>query len=210
VLPAGTGNLLARNLDLPLDLLGALLVALTGTDRPLDVGTVNGRQFIVMAGVGFDAKMLDGASEPLKQRLGWAAYCVAALRHLSDRQMRVTLRADGRPPVRRRASAVVIGNVGSLQGGVPLLPDAVPDDGLLDVVVLTAQGWAAWLALAWHVLRREGSGRLTRMTVRELQVDLDRQQRWQLDGEVIGSTRRLTISVQAGTLLVRVPAPAAS
>jgi YegS/Rv2252/BmrU family lipid kinase len=210
VLPAGTGNLLARNLDLPLDLPDALLVALTGTDRPLDVGTVNGRRFIVMAGVGFDAKMLDGASEPLKQRLGWAAYLVAALRYLSDRPMRVTLRADGGPPVRQRASAVVIGNVGSLQGGVPLLPDAVPDDGLLDVVALTAQGLAGWLALAWHVLRRRRSGRLTRMTVRELQVDLDRQQRWQLDGEVIGSTRRLTVSVQAQALLVRVPAPAAS
>jgi YegS/Rv2252/BmrU family lipid kinase len=210
VLPAGTGNLLARNLELPLDLHDALDAALTGTNRALDVGTVNGRQFIVMAGIGFDAKMLGSASEPLKKRLGWAAYGVAAMRHLRDRPMRVSLRADGQPPVRRRASAVVIGNVGSLQGGIPLLPDAKPDDGMLDVVVLTASGWASWLAVAAHVLlRRRASGRVTRLAVRELRVELDRQQPWELDGELMGSTRQLTVAVQAGKLLVRVPAAAA-
>lgn len=210
VLPAGTGNLLARNLGLPLELGDALVVALTGTDRSLDMGTVNGSQFIVMAGIGFDAKMLDGASEATKKRMGWAAYVVSALRHLRDRQMRVRLRADGQQPMRRRASAVVIGNVGTLQGGVPLLPDAEPDDGMLDVVVLTARGWAGWLALAVHVLlRRRATGRVTHLTFRQLRVDLDRPQPWQLDGEVMGSARQLSIAVQPARLLVRVPAPAA-
>jgi YegS/Rv2252/BmrU family lipid kinase len=210
VLPAGTGNLLARNLDLPLELGPALAVALTGTDRTLDMGTANDRQFIVMAGIGFDAKMLGGASESLKKRLGWAAYGVAAMRHLRDRPMRVLLQADGQPAMRRRASAVVAGNVGSLQAGVPLLPDAEPDDGTLDLVVLTARGWFSWLALAAHVLlRRQAGARLTRMTFRELSVELDRPQPWQLDGEIVGRTRQLTIAVQAGSVIIRGPAPAA-
>jgi YegS/Rv2252/BmrU family lipid kinase len=209
VLPAGTGNLLARNLRLPLELDQALLVALTGTSRQLDVGCANGRAFLVMAGVGFDARMMDGASEPLKQRMGWAAYVLSALGHLQDRPVRVTLRADGARPLRRRASAVIIGNVGSLQAGVPLLPDADPGDGLLDAVVLTARGLAAWLELAAHVLTRQrATSRLARIRFRELQVDVARAQPWQIDGEVIGRTQNLKVSVAEGKLLVRVPAAA--
>jgi YegS/Rv2252/BmrU family lipid kinase len=206
VLPTGTGNLLARNLGLPLDLEAALAVALEGADRQLDMGSVNGMPFIVMAGIGLDAKMLDSASEPLKKRAGWAAYVVAALRHLLDRPMRVTLRADDGRPLRRRAAAVIIGNVGSLQGGVPLLPDALPDDGLLDVVVLSARGIAGWLALTVHVLlRRRATSRVAHMCFRELRVELDREQPWELDGEVMGSTRRLQATIQQVKLVLRVP-----
>src|SRR5690349_10372990 len=142
ILPLGTGNLLARNLGLPLDVDEALVTALTGTDRRLDAGSANGHTFVVMAGLGFDAKMLGESSEPLKKRLGWAAYVLSALRHLRDRPVRVSLVADGGPALRLRASAVIIGNVGWLQGGIRLLPDARPDDGALDAGVLTARGWA--------------------------------------------------------------------
>jgi YegS/Rv2252/BmrU family lipid kinase len=207
VLPAGTGNLLARNLGLPLELDEALRVALTGTNRQLDVGCANGRAFLVMAGLGFDARIMDGTSEPLKKRMGWAAYVLSGLRHLQDRPVRVTLRADSARPLRRRASAVIIGNVGSLQGGVPLLPDANPGDGLLDAVVLTARGLTAWLALAAHVLTRQrATSRLARVTFRELRVDVGRSQPWQIDGEVIGRTQRLVVSIADGKLLIRVPA----
>ena len=210
VIAAGTGNLLARNLSLPLDTEGALAVALTGTDRELDVGTANGTPFVVMAGLGIDAKMLDSASEPLKKRLGWAAYAVSLLRHLRDRPMQVSLVADGGPPRRLRASGVIIGNVGFLQGGMPLLPDALPDDGKLDAVVLTAGGWASWLAVAGHVLtRRHGPGRVTRVTFCDLRLNTDREQPWQLDGEVMGRTRELTLALHPGKLLLRVPADAA-
>ncbi len=206
VLPAGTGNLLARNLGLPLELDAALTVALDGNDRQLDMGCVNGKPFIVMAGLGFDAKMLDSASEPLKKRMGWAAYGVSALRHLLDRPVHLTLRADGGRPLHRRASAVIIGNVGSLQGGVPLLPDAQPDDGMLDVVVLSAHGIASWLAVAVHVLlRRPASRRVSRLSFRQLRVELRREQPWQLDGEVMGSTRQLLVTIQPGAVIVRVP-----
>jgi diacylglycerol kinase (ATP) len=209
VIAAGTGNLLARNLSLPLDLDGALAVALTGTDRELDVGTANGAPFVVMAGLGIDAKMLDSASESMKKRLGWAAYAVSLLRHLRDRPMRVSLVADGGPRQRLRTSGVIVGNVGFLQGGMPLLPDALPDDGKLDAVVLTAGGWVSWLAVAGHVLtRRHGPGPVTRVTFSDLRVNTDREQPWQLDGEVMGRTRELTVALHPGKLLLRVPADA--
>ena len=210
ILPFGTGNLLARNLGLPLDPDAALATALTGRDRRLDAGSANGRPFVVMAGLGFDAKMLGESSEPLKKRLGWAAYVLSAVRHLRDRPVRVSLVADGGPPQRLRASAVIVGNVGWLQGGIRLFPDAEPDDGILDAVVLTARGWGGWLRLvARMLLRRQAPGQLTSLRFRQLTVTADREQPWELDGEVMGGTRRLMIVTQPGRLLVRVPDPAA-
>jgi YegS/Rv2252/BmrU family lipid kinase len=206
VLPAGTGNLLARNLGLPLALDQALAVALDGQDRRLDVGSANGRPFVAMAGIGFDAMLLDSTGEPLKKKLGWAAYALSALRHLRARPVRATLRADGGRVLRRRASGIIVGNVGALQGGVALLPGAEPDDGLLDLMVLTARGWSGWLALTADVmLRRDRTGRVARTVFRELQVQLERPQLWELDGEVMGTTRQLVVAVQPGQLLVRVP-----
>ena len=206
ILPLGTGNLLARNLGLPLDPGAALVTAITGTDRRLDAGSANGHTFVVMAGLGFDAKMLGESSEPLKKRLGWAAYVLSAMRHLRDRPVRVSLAADGGAPLRLRASAVIVGNVGWLQGGIRLLPDALPDDGTLDGVVLSARGLAGWLGLAARVLlRRESPGRMTWVQFQRLTITADREQPWQLDGEVMGGTSRLMITTLPGRLLLRVP-----
>jgi YegS/Rv2252/BmrU family lipid kinase len=207
VIPLGTGNLLARNLGLPLDLGQALTVALTGNNRSLDVGVANDSIFLTMAGLGLDAKMLEGASEPAKKHFGWAAYAVSALRHLGDRPMRIRLRTDGDPPLRRRASGVIVGNVGTLQGGVPLLPGAEPDDGLLDVVILSARGFGSWLQVALHVLLRRpgGTEKVMRRTFRELRIDITQAYPWELDGEVMGRTRQLVVTVRPGELLVRTP-----
>ena len=97
VLPSGTGNLLARNLGLPLQADAALAVALTGAERRLDVGVANGRTFVVMAGIGFDAALLSSVSEQLKMRVGWHAYALSGMRHLWDRLTRVELRDRRRP-----------------------------------------------------------------------------------------------------------------
>ena len=206
IIPLGTGNLLARNLGIPTGLEEALEVALGDEQQPIDAGEVNGTLFVVMAGLGLDARMLSGTSEPLKKRLGWLAYAVAAVRHLGDRPMRVTISADGGRPRRLRVSALIVGNVGWLRGGLPLLPDARPDDGMLDAVALVAQGVTGWLAVAAHILlRRPARGRVYRVQFSELQVRLGRDQPWELDGEVMGSTRRLRVVAQPGGLLVRMP-----
>ena len=82
VLPAGTSNLFANNFDIPHDLHGALDVALGGVPRRIDVGTFNGERFGVMAGVGFDALMIEDASRRMKDRLGRAAYVYTDLKNL--------------------------------------------------------------------------------------------------------------------------------
>ena len=206
IIPMGTGNLLARNLGLPLGLDEALAVALGGAQQPIDAGRVNGTLFVVMAGLGLDAQMLSGASEPLKKQLGWFAYAISAVRHLRDRPVRVTLSADGGPRRRMRASVLIVGNVGWLRGGLPLLPDARPDDGMLDAVVLIAGGPARWLAMAAAILlRRPAPGKIYRVRFTELEVSLDQKQPWEVDGEVMGSSRRLTVVAQPGALLLRMP-----
>ena len=206
VIPMGTGNLLARNIGLPMGLDEALAVAVGRGQQSLDVGWVNGTMFVVMAGLGLDARMLDGASEPLKKRLGWLAYAISAVRHLGDRPMRVNISADGGRPRRMRASALIVGNVGWLQGGLPLMPAAQFDDGLLDAVVLSAGGLRGWLTVAAGILlRRPAQDAIHRIQFTKLRVTLGRAEPWELDGEVMGTTRQLTVAAQPGALLLRVP-----
>jgi diacylglycerol kinase (ATP) len=206
IIPMGTGNLLARNIGLPMGLDEALAAALGGVQQAIDAGRVNGTLFVVMAGLGLDARMLAGTSEPLKKRFGWFAYAISAVRHLGDRPIRVTVSADGGRRRRMQANALIVGNVGWLRGGLPLLPDARPDDGMLDAVVLTASGLTGWLAVtADLLLRRPARGRIYRIQFTKLQVTLDQEQPWELDGEIMGPTRQLTVVAQPGGLLLRMP-----
>ncbi len=206
IIPMGTGNLLARNVGLPMGVDEALEVALGRVQQPVDAGRVNGALFVVMAGLGLDARMLSDASDSLKKRVGWFAYAISAVRHLGDRPVRLTVSADGGRRRRMRASALIVGNVGWLRGGLPLLPDARPDDGMLDAVVLIAGGPARWLAVAADILlRRPARGRIYRVQFTELQVTLDQEQPWEIDGEVMGSARQLTVEAQPGALLLRMP-----
>jgi YegS/Rv2252/BmrU family lipid kinase len=206
IIPLGTGNLLARNVGIPLGLDEALAIALGGGQQPIDVGRVNGRLFVVMAGLGLDARMLRGTSDPLKKRLGWLAYAISVLRHLEDRPIRVTVSTDGGRRRRMRANALIVGNVGWLRGGLPLLPDARPDDGRLDAVVLNTHGLTKWLAVMTDILlRRRGHGEIYRTKFTELEATVDQEQPWEVDGEVMGSTCRLMVEVQPGSLLLRRP-----
>jgi YegS/Rv2252/BmrU family lipid kinase len=207
ILPTGTGNLLARNLDLPFtDEEACLRIGLTGRTRPIDVGAVEGRKFVVMAGLGFDAAMMRDAPEGLKKRVGWPAYVVSATKHLRGRGIRVTLTLDDGEPLHRRVRTVVVGNVGRLQGNFPLLPDAVPDDGVLDVVVIATRNVLDWARVGTRVLRRADvpDRRIERFTAKHVLIEASHSQPRQLDGDVIEDGRRLDIQVEAGALLVKV------
>ena len=212
ILPLGTGNLLARNLDLPLDLDKALDVALTGQDRVLDlaratVGDADPTCFAVMAGLGFDAEMMADAPEKLKSAVGWPAYVISGLRHLFDRPGKLELILDGAPAVCRSARGVVIGNVGELQAGVALLPDAVPDDGVLDVVLLAPRQLLDWGRLLARLVARSGreDHTLTRWTARKVEVRAVVPTHAQLDGEPVGEVTSLVVEVSPASLVVRVP-----
>ncbi|WP_230688816.1 diacylglycerol kinase family protein [Micromonospora sp. WMMC415] len=208
VLPQGTGNLLAANLGLSNDLVAGLEVALERGRRLLDVGQVEEHYFTVMAGMGFDAQMLAATSETTKKRIGWPAYVVGAARHLRDRPMRVSIRIDDQQPFRRRARSVLVANVGRLQGGLRLLTGAEPDDGYLDVAVLTPRTLRHWVALGWAVVRRQE--RVPRMEVfrgRRVEITSNRPQPRELDGDLIEPGRTLRAEIRRRALWLCVPQP---
>ncbi|MDY7089208.1 MAG: diacylglycerol kinase family protein [Actinomycetota bacterium] len=208
VLPAGTGNLLAANLGLGTDAATGVEVALEGGRRRIDVGVCNGKRFVVMAGMGFDAQMLEGTSEQAKKRIGWLAYVGGAIKHLRDRPMRARIVLDDRPPMPRRPRTVIVGNVGRLQGGVRLLTEADPADGQLDVAILSPNNLAHWASLAWGVIRRsERVPLMETYTASKVEIYSRSTQPRQLDGDLIEPGRHLKISVRPRALLLSVPQP---
>ena len=159
LVPAGTGNLLARNLDLPLEEADAIEVALSGQARQIDLVkiTVDDRapeHFAVMAGIGVDAMIMDETDEDLKDKVGSAAYFIAAAKALGRLPVRMTVQLDTSRPVRRHAMLCVIGNVGTLRGNLTLIPGASPDDGLLDLYIASPRRFRQWVKLALRLITR--------------------------------------------------------
>lgn len=212
IVPAGTGNLLARNLGLPLYLRSAVDVGLNGQDRAIDMVEVSGDKmkpatFLVMAGMGLDAAVMEGVNEDIKARFGWLAYVWSGMRSLMFPAIRVDVSVDGAPFTRHRARTLVIGNVGLLQAGMPLLPDAAVDDGKLDVVLLYPRRFLSWVPLAVRVLtkNKRTDETITRMTGREVVVRTSHDAPRQLDGDLIPPGRELRATCVHGRVLVRVP-----
>ncbi|NTV39120.1 MAG: diacylglycerol kinase [Demequinaceae bacterium] len=229
IIPMGTGNIFARNMDLPLGDIPALLaIALDGRDAPTDVGRVilnrgpkgpdEEHMFLVMAGVGFDAEMVAGADERLKRRLGWLAYFFAAIKHLGSRRMSAAVSVDGSPEVAGQMRSVLFANVGKLPGGLILAPDANAEDGLLDAVTLDARaGIVGWTGLFGHViaqgagfrqpavLKAYASSRIDHARGATMTVALDHLYKVQADGENLGLARKITATADRGVLLVRRP-----
>ena len=217
LIPAGTGNLLAKNIGIPLDAALALDVALDGVDKPIDLVAVTvdshtHHHFAVMAGIGIDAAIMDGTNADLKKAVGSAAYFVSAAQNANHEALRTRIRVDDAEPVERMAHVIVIGNVGFLQGNLPLIPDARPDDGLLDVLIaspVTVRDWAREVTRVVTRQRREDA-QLDRYTGRTVTITVDRRDAYQLDGDTVGECRTMTAEVQPGALVVRVPRDAAA
>ena len=207
ILPLGTGNLLARNLDLPLDdEPAALRIGVHGATREIDVGAIEGKRFVVMAGLGFDAAIMRDAPEKLKKTVGWPAYIVSGAKHMRGRRISVTITIDGGEPIERHVRTVLVGNVGKLQGGLLLLPNARPDDGVLDIAVLAPRNALDWARLTGRVLRRKDvpDRRMERFQGKHVVIEASRPQPRQLDGDLIEDGQTMDIEIEAGALAVRV------
>jgi YegS/Rv2252/BmrU family lipid kinase len=209
VVPAGTGNLLARNFAIDRSLAGAATIAAIGVRRRIDVGVLGDERFAVMAGIGFDAQMLRDAPRELKDKVGWLAYVISGVR-TARRSPRATFRLtldDGRV-VRRRGRGVLVGNVGDLQAGLPVLPGAVPDDGAFEIGVLAARSARDWLGLLVRLVLRSTprERQLEVFTSSRVDVTVDRDLPLQLDGDVRRPTRHFVAEIQPRALTLCVPA----
>ena len=233
LLPSGTGNLLARNLKLTLnDVPGSVIAAFTGDDRPIDLGVIDiERQdgsrdrhaYVVMAGMGLDAKMIKNTDDDLKAKAGWAAYVDAIVKSLRDpNELHLHFQLDDQKPKRATAHTLIVGNCGSLPANVLLLPDAVVDDGVLDILLMRPGGILGWIRvwakIAWTngVIRRTRTGRelageqksdgdLDYRTGTRLVARLSCPEEIELDGDTFGEATAFNTWVEPGALTVRVP-----
>jgi diacylglycerol kinase family enzyme len=229
IVPLGTANLTARALGVPARAGQAIEVGFRGRDRRIDLacaelggtqagtsdrgrtggsgsgGSASGVLFAAMAGIGLDAAVVEAARAAGKRRLGWVAYAVSGVAHLSLAPREFTVRLDGGEPLVRRARCVVVGNAGLLPGGFWLLPEARCDDGWLDVGILAPSGVLGWPRVAGLVLTRSrrADSQLERFRARRVEISAAMDLPRQVDGEVTAPGRALTVSVRPGVLTVR-------
>jgi diacylglycerol kinase (ATP) len=207
IVPAGTANLLATNLGIPKDIEEAVEIGLAGERRPLDLGRLNGERFGVMAGAGFDASMIREANGSLKDRLGRAAYIWTGAHGLRAKPFKARIAIDGHTWFRGEASCILVGNVGHLFCGVEVFDRALPDDGRLDIGVVTANGVVQW----GRTLARTAAGHPERSPFVRVtsglafDVKLDRKVLYELDGGDRTKTKKLKVRIEPGAVTVCVP-----
>jgi diacylglycerol kinase (ATP) len=210
ILAAGTANLLATNLGIPKDIKGAVDIGLRGDRRRLDVGLFNGERFAVMAGAGFDAAMIrDAGDGGLKERFGRAAYVWTGSKNLRSKPFEAKIKVDGVTWYRGKASCILFGNVGKLFGGVEAFEDARPDDGQIEVGVITADGlleWGRMIARVTVGAPDSSPFAQTTKTKRSVKVKMSRKIRYELDGGDRTKVKSFKVDVEAGAVSICVPA----
>ena len=210
VLPGGRGNDLCRAVGLPQNALAACAVLSTGVPRALDLGVVSSGTgqlaFLGIASVGFDS---DVQERVLNSRLGLGAlvYLYGSLATVARwRHAEFTCSVDGLP-LAVRGWSVAVANSGRYGGGMRLAPAASLEDGLLDVVAITATGKLTFLRSLPKLFKGthvdEPSVSIRTATVVTLAAD--RPFRVFADGDPIG-TLPCTVTVRPGAVTVLLPA----
>jgi diacylglycerol kinase (ATP) len=207
ILPAGTANLFARNLGIPVDLEKAVKTGLYGRRRRLDVGTVNGERFGTMAGTGFDAVMIRDADSGLKDRLGRFGYVVAGIRGVGRDAVQARVEVDGMAWFKGPATCVLVGNMGDVLGGISVFPDALPDDGRLDVGIITADSVVDWARTLGRTLvgHPATSPFIKTTTATRIDVRLKKKLPYELDGGARPGVKSLRFRVHPAAITVCVP-----
>jgi len=218
LIPLGTGNLLARNVELDVsDIADCIQIALFGHQRFIDTasmgidnsitGESSTHTFLVIAGMGLDAEVVGDTKEDLKKTVGWLAYTEAGVRHLPGRRKRVTITMDDQPEQARKIRSVLFANCGLIPGGIDFIPEAMIDDGMLDIVVMSPRSAFGWIAMYTKILFKHKRNLPVMNFYRSGKVTIRSQEPMatQLDGDPAGEATEVTVQVQPGSLLVRVP-----
>jgi YegS/Rv2252/BmrU family lipid kinase len=216
IIPRGTANQVARNLNIPVAFEKAVDVAVHGVATPIDLGRVNGRSFALLAGAGFDAAVMASATRELKERWGFAAYIYAAVKEaLAAGPARFRIRADARE-LEVSAVTVMIANVGELFTRylplrLPLTPQPLSswNDGRFDVVIIAPRKLPHWATVLWNAARHRfgGTDELIHLQAREVTIDAEPVVPVQIDGDPAGTTPMSAVAVEraARILLPRRP-----
>jgi diacylglycerol kinase (ATP) len=208
ILPAGTANLLAKNLGIPQNLKMAVRIGLQGNRKSIDTGTLNGEHFAVMAGAGIDARMIRDASSSLKARVGRAAYLWSGAKNLSKSPIEVTVEVDDHGFYKGKISCILVGNMNKVFAGVEVFDDSRPNDGLLEFGVITAKNPLQWLRTIGRVIfgRSDNSPFVETTRGKSMKVTFDSETPYELDGGIRKATSKLKIKVHPSSVTICVPA----
>jgi diacylglycerol kinase (ATP) len=193
ILPAGTANVVARELGLPLNPVGALKIALNRSVKRVDLGELGphpGRRFLFVAGIGLDAYIVSRVPSKLKAKLGIAAYVITTVRCLQSYNFpEFNITAGGESLT---ATSCVIANAKSYGGGLLFTPAAEMNNGFLDVLVLQGRRrleLAYFLFQAWRG-KPEMRDWIHRFRASSLRIEGPRDIFIQTDGELAGGLPR--------------------
>lgn len=193
IIPLGTGNDFAAALGLPAEPDAAIDVLLRGREQRVDLGEVNGRVFVNTSGGGFIAEVSEAVTPQLKTIVGRLAYLIGGAQALMefDPVGATIVFEPGGERVQRRLYTFAVCNSPSIGGGRLIAPDAVIDDGLLDVCLIDAMSAVEFVALARRVADGDhvNDPRVLYRRARSLLVELDRQIKINTDGEVFDASR---------------------
>ncbi len=207
ILPTGTMNVFARELNIPFGhLAGALEVIDAGHVKEVDLFEMEGTPFVQMAGVGFDAQVIEETTSDAKRRLGPLAYILSAVKVLGSKPPRMKVYFDEGHVV--EGACVLLGN-GALYGGqLRLFGKADNADDLLDVLVYKEAGYKAALGSLGTLARGgfEADGKVMEYyQTSGLAVECDREVPVEVDGELWGRARKVTFKAMTEKLRVLAP-----
>ena len=207
ILPAGTANLFASNLGIPDDIGEAVAVGLSGRERRLDLGKMNGEHFAVMAGAGLDARMTRDVDGGPKDRYGRLAYIWAASKNLRVDPFKARIEVNGELWYDDDASCLLVGNVGALFGGLESFESASPEDGQLELGVTHAESLGQWArTVARTAIGSAAKSPFVQATKAErIDVEFKPKVLYELDGGDRKEVKRLKVKVKPGALTVMVP-----
>lgn len=230
IVPVGTGNVLARNLNLPLsDLRLQVHRALFGISHEIDMGLAKmimadgtrvEKYFAVMAGIGLDAKIMLNTDSERKRKLGWVAYVEGGFKTLPIRYESLSVSVDNREPRQLKVITLLIGNAGWLPGRLSMMPDAALDDGRLDVAAIGPRRFWNWIdfwsrvTVGNNIVRTNRVGKqlldatanvktMENMAGVKIRVAPSVDTEIQLDGDVIGTISEVEFRAKPRVVTVR-------
>jgi diacylglycerol kinase family enzyme len=205
ILPGGTANAIARSVGVPYRIPDAVRFAAQEVPRPFDAVTVNGRISLLTAGAGYDSAVMGTADAELKRKLGVLAYVYAGLKQLGATGETVfELELDGAKSQRVSGNCLLLANIGKLFGEFDLFPDARPDDGRVDIAVLTLGDLNDLISLSGHVLQGKvvAHPRSRFFSAARVTARFGKPLPTEVDGDVAGVVGEMQAEVIPGALMM--------